>query len=184
VKISITGTHSSGKTTLAKLCSEKLGLKYVRGDTMRETMRKYFPGKTFETLTAREHWDLEVIGLKERISAEMLFSNYVSDGCTLNSIAYANAFLGKKILEMPDVDDFLEMATSNAKNYDVIFYLPPEIPLECDGFRPIDRDFRLHVDKLLINTSEKYNFVQIKGTIEERIDSIEKFIKNKKIEFC
>ena len=178
MKIAITGTHSSGKTTLAKRCSEYFGLKYVRGDTIRTIMEQYFPTKSYDDLTKEEYWKLENIGLLERIKAEKKEKSFVSDGCTLNSIAYAKAKLEEDIHMIKDFDKFSRVATDNAKHYDFIFYLPPEIPLVNDGFRPMDEKFRLLIDHLLLQNLKNYKFYTVSGSIEDRLRQIKKIMRN------
>jgi len=178
MKIAITGVHSSGKTTLAKRCSEYFGLKYVRGDTIRTIMGRYFPDKSYDNLTKEEYWKLENIGLSERMKAEKKEESFISDGCTLNSIAYAKAKLEKDIHMIKDFDKFSRVATDNAKHYDFIFYLPPEIPLVDDGFRPLDKEFRLLVNRILLQNLKYYTFYTISGSIEDRLRQIEKIIRN------
>jgi len=178
MKIAITGVHSSGKTTLAKQCSEYFGLKYVRGDTMRTIMGRYFPDKSYDNLTKEEYWKLENIGLSERIKAEKKEGSFISDGCTLNSIAYAKAKLEKDIPAIKDFDKFYHIATTNAKHYDFIFYLPPEIPLIDDGFRPMSEKFRLLIDYTLLQILKDYTFYTVRGNPKDRLWQIEKIIRN------
>jgi len=176
MKIAITGVHSSGKTTLAKQCSEHFGLKLVRGDTIREIIRKYFPGKSYRSLTKEEYWKLENIGLAERIRAEKSCGAFVSDGCTLNSIAYARAEIGDEVVRLEGYTEFCNLARNNARYYDFIIYLPPEIPLTDDGFRPLDSEFRSRVDQILLEIFNDYTFYTVKGSVKERLEQVERII--------
>lgn len=89
MKVAVTGTYSSGKTTLAHACESNMGVPFVRGDTIRQIVQRNFPGKKYEDLTKEEFWLLEKLGLEARIVAEGGKDDFISDGCTLNSIAYA-----------------------------------------------------------------------------------------------
>lgn len=178
MKIAITGTHSSGKTTLARLCSECFGLKFVRGDTVRQILEQYFPGKSLTYLTKKEHWELESLVLSSRIRAEKDEISFISDGCTLNSIAYIRAKLGESANKIKGFDGFCNLAASNAKNYDFIIYIPPEIPLADDSFRSLNKEFRLLVDRIIFETLKDYKFYLVSGSPEERLHQIESIIKN------
>lgn len=177
MRIAITGTHSSGKTTLARLCSEYFGLRFVRGDTVQQIMRQHFPGKSLNVLTKKEQWKLENLVLLSRIRAEENQISFVSDGCTLNSIAYARAKLGKGVNKIKGFDQFCNLATDNALNYDFIIYIPPEIPLVDNGFRPTSKEFRLLVDRILCEILKDCKFYTVSGSPEERLRQIESVIK-------
>ena len=75
-------------------------------------------------------------------------------------------------------DKFHRTATENAKHYDYIFYLPPEIPLINTGFHKLDKKFRLLVDRILLQILKEYKFSVISGSLEERLQQIEKIIVN------
>lgn len=176
LKIAITGAHSTGKTTLARLCCKILGFMYLRGDTVRKIMEERFPGKSFDALTKKEYWLRERLVLKSRLKTEFNNKTYITDGCTLNSVAYAEASLGKARNQIKNYANFTTRAINNAKKYDYIFYLPPEIPLKDDNFRPMSRVFREKIDKILRRLLKKRKHYTITGTPAERVKLIEKII--------
>ena len=176
MKIAITGTHSVGKTTLAHACSESIGLPFVRGDTIKETLDTLFPDRTLEELSAEEFWTLEKMGLMNRIEAEKKHHKFVSDGCTLNSIAYALMECGSKINFKDGFNEFLTTALSNAYKYTHIIYLPPEISLEEDGFRPRSNGFRHGVDEKIIELLHDFTFYTVTGSVERRVEQIRKIV--------
>ena len=178
MKIAITGVHSSGKTTLARFCSKKFDLPFVRGDTIHEIIKREFPSKKYDTLNLDECWKLENIGLRNRIAAEQQQSEYVSDGCSLNSIVYARAKLGDPVKEKEEFAEFYEMATENAKNYDFIFYIPPELPLVDDNLRPMDEEFRKLADCELLAILKGFTYFTIVGSVEERANMIQEICGN------
>lgn len=53
-KIVITGTHSTGKTTLAKKISEELKIPFIRGDKAIELCSTYFPGQSINALSVED----------------------------------------------------------------------------------------------------------------------------------
>lgn len=176
MRIAITGSHSCGKTTLAKLLSKETGLPFMRGDKMKDLMEEMFHGKSFDDLTEDENWQIETVGLDKRIEAENREDSFISDGCSLNSIAYIKAKI-KDAESRPDFKKVRELAKVNAEKYNFIFYLPPEIPLEDDGFRPLSSEFRLKIDGLLRKILKDYKFYTIRGTLEERCNQIKEIIE-------
>ena len=83
MKVAITGTYSSGKTTPAHACELDIKIPFVRGDTIRQIVQKHFPDKRYEDLTTGEYWLLEKLGLESRIIAENEKEEFISDGCTI-----------------------------------------------------------------------------------------------------
>ncbi|MBU0470731.1 MAG: AAA family ATPase [Nanoarchaeota archaeon] len=176
MKIAITGTHSTGKTTLAHACSESLGLHFVRGDTIKDTVEKLFPGKKLDQLSAEESWTLERVGLSNRIDAEQQHDEFVSDGCTINSVAYALMECGDTVETRDGFDEFQRTALSNANAYTHLIYLPPEISLEDDGFRPLSNGFRHGVDERIHTLLQEFPFYAITGTVDRRVEQIRKIV--------
>lgn len=176
MKIAITGTHSTGKTTLAHACSESIGLPFVRGDTIKETVETLFPGKKLDELSAEESWALERAGLTNRINAEQQQNEFVSDGCTINSIAYALMECGDTVETRDGFDEFCTAARSNAQSYTHWIYLPPEISLEDDGFRPRSNGFRHGVDEKIRTLLQDFPFYAITGSVERRVEQIRQIV--------
>ena len=176
MKLAITGTHSTGKTTLARACAESLGLHFVRGDTIKETLEKLFPGKKLDQLSAEESWALERVGLSNRIDAEKQHNEFVSDGCTINSVAYALMECGDEVETRDGFDEFQRTALSNSSTYTHLIYLPPEISLEDDGFRPMSNGFRHGVDKKISSLLQEFPFYTITGTVDRRVEQIRQIV--------
>jgi len=176
MKVAITGTHSTGKTTLAHACSESLGLDFVRGDTIKDTVEKLFPGKKVDKLSAEELWTLERVGLTNRIDAEQQYREFVSDGCTINSVAYALMGCGDVIKRRDGFDEFERIALTNAQLYTHLIYLPPEISLEDDGFRPMSNEFRHGVDEKIHTLLQGFPFYAITGTVDRRVEQIRRIV--------
>lgn len=64
-------------------------------------------------------------------------------------------------------------------NYDFIIYLPPELPLVNDGFRPLSPAFRSKIDSSLLEILKDYKFYTVRGDLRERVEQIKNIVKNK-----
>ncbi|VVC04611.1 Thymidylate kinase [Candidatus Burarchaeum australiense] len=175
-RVAITGAHSAGKTTLTLALAEKTGIPSIRGDTVRDIVRERFPGKLMENMTLPEKWIVEKANLDNRLRAEATQTNFVADGCTINSVVYALAYCGDAIKTFPDYETFKTTALSNAHNYTHILYLPSEIGLENDGFRPTSQDFREKVDRILDEILDAFPIRVLLGSVERRIERALQFL--------
>ncbi len=73
-------------------------------------------------------------------------------------------------------ESFVEAAMMLRDQYDVVFYVSPEgVPIEDNGVRTIDAEYRDKIDWAIRESLEEYKpkkLVYIKGTTEERIATI------------
>ncbi len=169
-KIAITGSHSTGKTTLARALSQVLEIPYTNRDKAISIAHKIAPGKTMEQLSAKEHWKIQLEILKgyEKMLNETRC--FVSDASVFTWEAYTKLFVKddnlKKISQYIQCKDVL---TELKKKYTHVFYLPPEIPLEFDGFRPQSNVSRLDIDKLILKELSGTQYFTLTGSVADRI---------------
>ncbi|RLC12602.1 MAG: hypothetical protein DRI57_17505 [Deltaproteobacteria bacterium] len=69
---------------------------------------------------------------------------------------------------------FIICASRVPGNHIRMSYLPPEIPMDDDGFRPQDADYRNFIDHRLheLLTEDDLSFHTIRGSVEERVGQI------------
>ena len=158
LRIGITGTHSTGKTTLARCLVEKLNNEGQRVLLIKEQVRGVAADlgvHTVEEVARRGpkwfslfQWEI----LRRQINSEQYAVkngySFVSDRTTLDKLAYymlGNSGDSKAVRKM-----YEGIALKNMKRgYDLILYLPPVIPLEGDGFRQTDEEFRDKIDRAI-----------------------------------
>lgn len=81
------------------------------------------------------------------------------------------------------VDIAYDVLESIIDNYDYIFYLPPEIKLEADGQRSVDKEFHKNIITLfehqvdLINRNYDNKVIPISGSVERRAQAILEYIE-------
>jgi len=199
MRIAISGTYSTGKTTTALALSFLTGITTTHARTMREILPTTFPGKRLEKCNFHELMQLGMRRLSERIIAEQALGNeFISDGCPLQEWIYSTTRmktglnpsekpwkikLHKKMfsLEWRVFENCISAFGRSVKkytenHYDVIIHLPVEFPFVADGHRPTSETYRYESEKLLCRTYNELNtkIVEVGGSLEQRLDKIVK----------
>jgi len=171
LKIAITGTHSTGKTTLAKKLSEELGMKYIRGDKAIKIVTELFKNKKINELNTKEQFKLQKEMFKSFNEALNNEENIITDGLHLTCIPYSLTYTNNEITKEPGYMTFINEVLEQTKKFN-IFYIPPEIKLENNGFRPTDEKLRITIDNQLYELLKNYEFRTITGNTNNRIKTI------------
>jgi nicotinamide riboside kinase len=197
LKLAISGTYSTGKTTTTEALSLWVGIPRTHAQTMREILPEAFPGKALEDCTPSELFQLGIMRFTERAVRESQAGpRFISDGSSIHEWIYGKARLKvginpnhtqlerlvRKALLLPfkkviqEVNEgFGAVVKRHAKKtYDEFIHLPVEFPLVKDGHRPVSEEFRKLSDELLLETLRelgiKYHVVS--GSIEKRLRRI------------
>ena len=194
MRIAISGTYCTGKTTTALALSLASGIPLTHARTMRELLPETFPGKTLRQCRFHE---LMVLGMKrfeERITAEAaLNGHFVADGCSLQEWLYGSTRLitGADPAENPwlmqvkkmlhpiewklfryQIRSFEAVVKAYAKtHYDRFFHLPLEFAFVADGHRPTSERFRNASEERLLQAYADTGITAtvVGGTLEERV---------------
>lgn len=168
MKIAVAGSHGTGKSSFAKGLAQRLGGSYIY-DTVREevvpkkifTINESTPPEGQIWLIARQ-WELE------RTTPEP----WVADKCLFDYWVYAR----------DDFEDYIKktiwMFIERNTQYNIVFYLPIEFPMELDGVRSENDAFQKEIDrrykKLLDDLGVKYitlpSFIGESASKEEAIE--------------
>jgi len=168
MKIGLAGTMSVGKTTLVKTLAELEQFKEYHVATERSKYLRDLgiPLNTESTING------QFVFLAERAS-ELLHENILTDRTIWDVCAFT---LGSKSIDWFVKRDFVEAAMNMREQYDIVFYVSPEgVPIEDNGVRTIDPDYRDKIDWTIKEALEEYKpkkLVYIKGTTEQRIATI------------
>jgi dTMP kinase len=174
IKISICGTHSTGKTTLSKKIAEALNIPFIKSDISKDILDE-MNIKNFEELE-KLSYDTKLEYELKMLKSLSMFEDIecVTDGNPLSCIPYGRKLLGENNIEI------LYNARSNVKNFSHIFYLPPEIDFEDDSYRYTDLTFRKEIDEELFKELEETTYFNIlTGTIEDRLNLVLKALNKK-----
>ncbi|MBN1784015.1 MAG: AAA family ATPase [Alphaproteobacteria bacterium] len=180
-RICIVGSHSTGKTTLAKALSTRLKIPFPDKDSVKNFTKKNIQKtKHFDQLSKDETWEVQTDFLEEIIKLTEKKTAFVSDFSGFTWESYNDYFLGKDYLnKIPDYKTYQEKCRESLKCFDYIFYLPPEIPLIPNGFRPTSNKIRLEIDKLIQNYLKrtKTKYITLKGSVEDRVQQAQDIIQ-------
>lgn len=197
MKIAVSGTYSTGKTTMSLALSLFTGIPSTHARTMREILPTTFPGKRLEKCDFHELIELGIRRFSERIIAEQVMGNsFISDGCPLQEWLYGTTrmitglnpsektWLIKlhKLFNASGWKTFEESLYSfgqvvkeyTKKHYDTIIHLPVEFPFTPDGHRPTSESFRLKSEEILLKTYDELGIkvIEIRGSLIERLNQV------------
>lgn len=177
-KIAVIGTHSAGKTTLAERISKEFGIPYQRGDKTQDIFKRLNFNKGVDELTRDEQWTLQQEILKSLDELQSANGPYVTDGSSLTCIPYGLLYSNFGIRNQNGFEDFITKARESARQTNLFIYLPPEIALEDDGFRPEDNNVRMDIDNFVYGLLKEggYPFRTITGTIPQRLEQVGKIL--------
>lgn len=152
MRVLITGAHSTGKTTLAKMLSEETFVPYVTADIFRNRR---------DGLRLNEIPEQEMDSLEERFIQKTHFQNhsFITDSWGETVRWYSK---NTSLWSREKFNDF-----------DHVFFLFPEFPEVDDGFRPMDHKFRMEVSNGIFSylRENRPDFQILTGTPEQRLDA-------------
>lgn len=181
--VGFTGAQCTGKTTLLSKC------------------KRYFPEWEFvDEVTrkvAREGHDINTDGsnmtqlhiLKEHLDNHTTTKNTILDRCILDGYVYTKWFVKQGIVDSWIGDYARNLLSYLGNRLDVILYTcPDDIPLQDDGVRSTDLQFRNDIIDLYNEVLEspvslpgkntwRSKVVRLTGTVDERMKQILESIK-------
>jgi hypothetical protein len=165
--ISISGTHSVGKTTLANQLIKSLPDLNV---SLIPEIARILIYKGFLLNQNITEWGI-VNYVQEYLYHERIACSdvLISDRSLIDLLAYIKTNNSLKI-RSKFIQLVEEIVYTESKRFDFYFYIPIEFPLELDNVRPTDVSYQKSVDKTLCHLFEIYNInpIILSGSISQR----------------
>jgi hypothetical protein len=199
-RIVISGTYSTGKTTLTTALSLATGIPMINALSAREILTDLYPGRRFQDMDSIELMALGLKRLEERIREEVVLykdsGSFISDGSVLNEWIYGTIRMkvginpgspiyhqvAKAILGIPSRSFFKKYLSAYGQVvnqhahiwYTDIIHLPVEFEMQKDGHRPVSEKYRKFSDLELKQAYENLGFqvIEITGAKIKRLESI------------
>ncbi len=146
MRIAVTGSAGTGKTTLCQALGERLGLAIVP-----EGMREYLErtGVDLHDLGPSQLRELVETLWRDRVAAERGDASWIADRCSVDYAAFWLLYRFHHQLGA-DTDGFMAAFREGAAAYDRIVLLPyGAIALERDGIRSTNHWIQLHFQLVL-----------------------------------
>jgi nicotinamide riboside kinase len=165
MKIALTGSSSTGKTTLAKeLCLQSIVKNYITVDA-REIMGKYNI-KNIDNFTDHDYLLFQKEWIESKIEIENIYDSFITDRSYIDAIGYMKS---KNIIDQVLINKCIEKMSV----YDFVFYLPyGSIDFLDDGHRSNNIDFNKQVDEEILNLLENENIKYYKVDISNLQDRV------------
>lgn len=188
-KIAFSGSHGSGKTTLADNLEKKLG---ICGRIKSVARLCPFPINKETSVTA-QLW-IMVTRIQTELENEKGNGYLISDRTILDDFAYlmwldtyAKEMLpfsdlvrvGENVFQVDEYENYIwmarQMVSTWMKTYDIVFFVKPLANVVADDVRVKDKEFQLQIhdiiEKYLIATRTKYTVIE-PDTVETRMKEI------------
>ncbi|WP_454164599.1 AAA family ATPase [Gordonia iterans] len=196
LRLAVSGTYSTGKSTLTEALSLATGIPRTHAMTSREILAEINPDKTVMELDAVELIALGLRRYEERLQNETGRAAFISNGSLIHEWVYGQARYLTGI--NPGAGPFLravkrtagirtrrsyrtylevygELVRSRAiQFYDAFVHLPVEFDLHDDGHRPVSEPFRVLSDRLLQETvaATGLPMLVVSGPVRDRLEAV------------
>lgn len=169
-KISLTSTHSTGKTTLVK---ELSSLKEFKNYLFFFERTKYLKNTFNIKLNDDSELISQYIFAGERAKELQSSANFISDRSIWDVCAYT---LSSKSISERDKNLIVAGCVPLMKEYDLLIYVDPVgVEIENNGLRSVDPIYRDRVNNLVKDLLQAYppkRLITVSGSTQERIAQI------------
>lgn len=174
MRICITGSHSTGKSTLVVQCYEALTQACPGGvDMIPETARRLIAKGVGMAKDTGCDAAMMYIGMQLEAERRATQRHVVADRSVLDLLAYL------RVNRCPEVPACLlrvveEVVWLETDYFDVYCYLPVEFEMTLDAARPEDEAYRLEIDQCVLETLQEFglNYSVVRGSSEDRLSQV------------
>lgn len=176
MKIAITGAQSTGKSTLLQYLKKDVDL---TGFEFIEELTRQIAAKGINI--NEEGSNFSQIFTVTIHAENIIKKHFISDRCALDGLVYTRWLYDNELVDKWMLDYAIGVASEVLPRYDIIYYLPPEIPIEDDGVRSADVKFRDEIVKLFEEYIQHFNLqpTTLTGTVAERARQFKRPLRGK-----
>lgn len=177
MRISISGSHSTGKSTVIEALKANKSIS-KRFTFVQEVLRSI--KKAGFNINEMGNDNTQMLVMSKFLECATM-DNVILDRCALDGLVYS-AYLFEKGQIRKNTLKIAESIFENVR-YDIMFYIAPEFDIVPDGTRSVNVEFRDRIAELFEEYMEAYKIepVRLTGTVEERasqfIDTIAAYDK-------
>jgi len=170
MRLAISGTHSTGKTTLLKALQQTEQFKnFLFLESITRVLKEFqlqinqAGNDVSQSFILADHW-----------RRSTLPNNVFLDRCILDGLVYTEYLFNKSLVSSGVHQLAIAFFEKLLPAYDIIFYLRPEFKLVDDGVRDTDQQFQTAILELFEEKIQTYAIpvALIQGTLEERVTQI------------
>lgn len=179
LRLALSGPHSSGKTTLLEALHSTDEFKDIDflPEITRQIKERGFDINEAGTL------DTQILVMSAHMNNLLLHNRFIVDRSLIDGIVYTEYLY--ETMQVPSwfMDYCYNLRNAYVDKYDIIFYLPPEIPLANDGVRSTERHFHEGICKLFEKHIEQVHqsypnlITTVSGSVEQRVNIVRNAIK-------
>lgn len=168
MKIAISGSEGTGKSTLSRELAKEFGIPRIK-----EGVRDYMKRHGIENLrdmSPQEYMKMQWYLLDSKIEQESSLGSFVADRSVADNVAYTLRWCGRDFTEKM-LGKYVQLAREHAQNtYDLILYLPwGKISVEDDGVRDTRKWYLYEIDRLIWGILKDWNLPVVEIGVENRL---------------
>lgn len=177
--IALSGTHSTGKTTVLNLLKKEPSFK---GFFFKTEITRTLKEKGFKI---NEEGDFSTQKAIMKVHSDNLVKSFsediITDRSALDAICYSKYLLNHNKLSKEQYEALYHEFKEMIYLYDFIFYFKPEFEIEDDGVRSTNKDFQKEVANIFdeIIKKEDIEVYLLKGDSSKKAKQIVKILKEK-----
>lgn len=179
LRLAFSGPHSSGKTTLLNALHSIDEFKDIDflPEITRQIKERGFDINEAGTL------DTQILVMAAHMNNLLLHNRFIVDRSLIDGVVYTEYLYEEEKVPQWFLDYCYDLLNTYIDRYDIIFYLPPEIPLADDGVRSTAKQFHEGVCRIFdehiqqIQQTHPHLITIVKGNGEQRIQIVRDAIK-------
>lgn len=168
MKISIVGSHGTGKTTTAQMIADQLDYNFIP-DVVADAFKNKFEINE-NTPPETQFWIL---------TKQIELQRNTPESWVMEKSLWDNIIYGSFSIKDKKVIDVIENIVLKNAEYDIVFYLPIEFAIEDDGLRSTNIEFQKSIDDKLLKYLKKIGqkYYTLSGSRDDRLKKAIKIVK-------